>query len=218
MREELLAHVSGVFEEEFSRLGDEQAALEQVGHRFGDPTLLTGQLQAAVPAGDSFDRLWDWLWGPPRESALRRGVRHALVIQATALVVVLMAFWLLNGQVSELPVLLLRYCGPVILTYSFAWFACTLVGEWLRRELHGPTGQARPRGVAVAVASWVVFLTLIVSVPLLLEAWRGGGNFVEAAVGAVVLMVWAPAVPLSLATISAARIHSHEEWASLPID
>jgi ATP-dependent Clp protease ATP-binding subunit ClpC len=37
MREELLAHVVGVFEEEVARLGDERAALQQTALRFGNP-------------------------------------------------------------------------------------------------------------------------------------------------------------------------------------
>jgi hypothetical protein len=218
MREELLAHVSGVFEEEFSRPSDEQAALERVRQRFGDPSQLTGQLQASVPASDWFDRFLDWVWGPPGESALRRAVRHALLIQAVALMMMLISFWLVRGRVSELPVLLLQYCGPVTVVFSFVWFVCTLVGEWLRRALHGPTRQPRPRVVAVAVASWLIFLSFIVGPPLLLESWQRSGNYVEAIVSAAILVVWAVFFPWSLAEISAARIRSHEEWASLQID
>ena len=52
MREELLAHVTTVFEEEAVRLGDEQAALERTAQRFGNPSELTGQLQQSVPTSD----------------------------------------------------------------------------------------------------------------------------------------------------------------------
>ena len=41
MREELLAHVSGVFEEESARLGDDRAALERTALRFGNPAEVT---------------------------------------------------------------------------------------------------------------------------------------------------------------------------------
>ena len=37
MREELLAHVTGVFEDEEARLGEAEAALERTAQRFGDP-------------------------------------------------------------------------------------------------------------------------------------------------------------------------------------
>ncbi len=37
MREELLAHVSGVFEAELATISDDRAALEQTAQRFGNP-------------------------------------------------------------------------------------------------------------------------------------------------------------------------------------
>src|SRR5207302_2784555 len=68
MREELLAHVSGVFEEESAKLGDDHAALERTALRFGNPTEVTSQLQESVPASDNIRRFWE---GRPAEPALR---------------------------------------------------------------------------------------------------------------------------------------------------
>jgi hypothetical protein len=51
MREELLAHVVGAFEEE-AKLGDDRAALERTALRFGNPAEVTSQLQESVPAGE----------------------------------------------------------------------------------------------------------------------------------------------------------------------
>ncbi|MBI1831056.1 MAG: hypothetical protein HYR84_06365 [Planctomycetes bacterium] len=48
MREELLAHVTAVFEQEFAQLGDEQAALARTSERFGKPADLTQQLQDSI--------------------------------------------------------------------------------------------------------------------------------------------------------------------------
>ena len=48
IREELLAHVTSVFEEELAHLDDEQAALDAARRRFGAPSDLQPQLQAAV--------------------------------------------------------------------------------------------------------------------------------------------------------------------------
>ena len=48
MREELLAHVLAVFEEETAKLSDEQNALARTGQRFGNAAELTKQLQASV--------------------------------------------------------------------------------------------------------------------------------------------------------------------------
>jgi hypothetical protein len=41
MREELLAHLVSIFQEEVDSLGDEQVALQRVRERFGDPEELT---------------------------------------------------------------------------------------------------------------------------------------------------------------------------------
>src|SRR5262245_32662924 len=83
MREELLAHVSGVFEEESVNL-DERAALERTAQRFGSPAEVTGQLQESVPASDGVRRFWE---GGPGESALRAGFRIAGVAGILGLVV-----------------------------------------------------------------------------------------------------------------------------------
>src|SRR5260221_6631955 len=64
MREELLAHVSGVFEEELAQPGDERAALERTALRFGNPAEVTSQLQESVSASDGIKRFWE---GQPGE-------------------------------------------------------------------------------------------------------------------------------------------------------
>ena len=79
MREELLAHLSAVFEEEAVRLGDEQAALERAGERFGDPTELTAELQQSVPRWDRLRWRLEALSLVPGESPLRFARRLALV-------------------------------------------------------------------------------------------------------------------------------------------
>lgn len=49
IREELLAHVTAVFDEELARLGDGQAAVDETARRFGIAAELESQLQASVP-------------------------------------------------------------------------------------------------------------------------------------------------------------------------
>jgi hypothetical protein len=67
MREELLAHLIAVFEEEAVRLGDEGLALERTRQRFGNCDELTNQLQESItPAGRLgwiMDRVWRRLTG-----------------------------------------------------------------------------------------------------------------------------------------------------------
>src|SRR5262249_20331906 len=74
MREELLAHVCGVFEEESAKLGDEKAALEATALRFGNSAEVTSQLQESVPPGDALRRYWE---GRPGEPTFRTAIRLA---------------------------------------------------------------------------------------------------------------------------------------------
>src|SRR5262249_19674230 len=90
MREELLAHVVGVLEEEAAKPGPTQAAVERTARRFGNPAEVTGQLQGSIPASDVIVRFCE---GRPGEPVLRGALRSVwftgadgLVILATVLV------------------------------------------------------------------------------------------------------------------------------------
>ena len=50
MRQELLAHLAGIYDEELARRGDPAAARAEALRRFGDPAALTRELQDSVPA------------------------------------------------------------------------------------------------------------------------------------------------------------------------
>src|SRR6185312_9918372 len=55
MREELLAHLTAIYEEELARLEDETAARAEAIQRFGDPETLTLELQQSVEWRDRMD-------------------------------------------------------------------------------------------------------------------------------------------------------------------
>ena len=61
MREELLAHLTTIFEDEAARCGDEQAALDQARKRFGDPRELAKELQQTVPISNRIHYLIHYL-------------------------------------------------------------------------------------------------------------------------------------------------------------
>src|ERR1043166_7666318 len=82
MREELLAHVCGVFEQESAQLGDEQMALERTAKRFGTPAAVVSQLQESVPASDGIWRFFD---ARPDESVLHGALRFAFIETAIIL-------------------------------------------------------------------------------------------------------------------------------------
>jgi ATP-dependent Clp protease ATP-binding subunit ClpC len=54
IREELLAHLISIFDEEFARHGDERGAADRAKRRFGDATELSAQIDNAIPRHDRF--------------------------------------------------------------------------------------------------------------------------------------------------------------------
>ncbi len=80
MREELLAHLVAIFEEEAETLGDQQAALERAKQRFGDPGELTQQLRQAVPRWDRCRSILENMGCQPGESAWHLAAKHFLLM------------------------------------------------------------------------------------------------------------------------------------------
>jgi hypothetical protein len=80
IREELLAHLWSIFEEEQRRLADERAAFERAQQRFGDPGELTIQLQQAVSRWDRCQSILETMGYRPSESAWHLAARYFLVM------------------------------------------------------------------------------------------------------------------------------------------
>ena len=89
-RDELFAHLTGIYEQEMSRLHDPAAALEQAVRRFGAPGELTRELESALPAYERFGAYIErWVQYRAPESAARYSLRIAVH-----------TFWLLAGSLS----------------------------------------------------------------------------------------------------------------------
>ncbi len=87
MRQELLAHLTGLLEAEQARGGDERQALAEALRRFGEPADLSRDLQASVPLLERWEgRLANWFFRGPGETGLRHGGRLAALSAAFAFV------------------------------------------------------------------------------------------------------------------------------------
>jgi ATP-dependent Clp protease ATP-binding subunit ClpC len=216
MREELLAHVSAVFDEEAKLGGDEAAALVRTSQRFGNPAELTRQLQATVPASDSASWFIEELIGfPPREPALRLAARHAFltgVLCAVGLAIMIVVIgrwdeWLtLDRQAAILsPV----YMGVLI-------FGASLLGHGMLQAFYGQDGRNWPRVLAIGAAAW-----LLVPGVTLVWCYALTGGFMSN-----LFEMWplflsgllAPLVLLIAVRACISEIRHCEEWASLKID
>jgi hypothetical protein len=210
MREELLAHVTAVFEEEVARLANEQAALEATAQRFGNPAELTGQLQESVPTLDSIQRFADWVAYRPCESTLRRAIRYTILIEVVALLLLFAMLLALWGRLGELPTDTLWHTCPVLLISGYLGFTICLLESSMRRSL---CEQKRSSWLQFAL---VLVGSTIVSMSLGLLAYGVSPN------KAIWLFFFTVAFPVGLAWRLAhdftARKRYHQDWASLPIE
>lgn len=135
MREELLAHLVSIFEEELQKSNDAPAALDHARRRFGDPAELTGQLQQSVPRWDRVGCLLERWRFRPGQSVLRHAWIHGLLVFAAYAAVLCLVLSipdvLAHGRQGEPAVLfiaslLIAATGAVL---SLAFFLLPLVSN-----------------------------------------------------------------------------------------
>jgi hypothetical protein len=146
MRDELLAHLAAIYDEEQALLRDPAAALKAAAGRLGDPAELARELQDAVPARERLAyHVERWLgWRPP-ESVARMMGRNALVsfvVVAVVAGVPVLGRILSGGWDQTLSVAVRVYAALVVLTPA-AQFALGMCYYRLRDSLFGAFGARR---------------------------------------------------------------------------
>ncbi len=208
MREELLAHVVGVFEEELAKLGDEPAALARTQERFGQAAELTGQLQASVPRGED-------PFGGPGPSTLRLAAGIAAVLGALVCVQIGILMFIQGrpvvARVTAIPFL------SIPLSTTFLAFCGTLLIQGMRQALFGPAGRSWLRAGLVAVAAWVIIpvTTFALSLAVTVDVQRILWEFV---VPLLPINVLAPVAVVALVYMFESEWRHDREWARLDID
>lgn len=214
MREELLGHVTGVFEEEYAKLGDERLALEQTAKRFGQSAELTEQLQAAVPAGDVLDRLFS---GQPGESTLRAATRLAAWNLALAVLVFITAT-ILSGSVTIWPRNAILFTVFSILSLPIFMFLLTFATEWIRQAFYEPAQRSGFKAAILTFGWFTIILVLFEGLTRASGTLPAHGDYM----GRIWLTLWlaasVPWMPWCLAHVADTRIRYQREWASLQID
>jgi hypothetical protein len=214
MREELLAHVSDVFEEESAQNADERIALEQVALRFGSPAEVTSQLQESVPSSDAVRRYWE---GQPGEPAWRTAIRFAWVsgtfsLALTVIFVSVGSFT--EGGIGTWPGEALILCLHPVLAIPVWLSGLVFLTNWMENALCGSAGRSRLK-VAVVAAGSCLFMALwlaAVSWPI----WSARPDYlIEVMI--VGCCLGAPGFTYALAQPAHLRRRYHEEWACLDI-
>jgi hypothetical protein len=212
MREELLAHVRDVFEEESVRLGDDRAALERTALRFGNPAEVTSQLQESVPVSDSISLFWE---GQPGEATLWVLLRLACAAGALTLVgvgaVLFAAEWVAAWPRE----------ATISAAYAFLALPVYLIGlafltDCIEKGFYDP-GRASRLKVARSAASSLLFMLLFVAGAAWTTWPRDWGHLGAGAIAGF-LAAPTPVIAWCLAQSFAERRRYHEEWSGLPIE
>jgi hypothetical protein len=215
MREELLAHVNAVFDEE-AKLGDEKAALEQVAARFGTPADLAQRLQESVAVGDRIPWLVEQLVGfPARESMLRRAARHAFLVGGMCTVFSVITI-LVDSNRSQWLTAARAPALFVGITLGFLNFGGTLITGAMRQALDGPRGPSWPLVSLVAAAAGL-FIPATTFLFCLAFSGDVGPTFWHVLPSAP-LGVLAPLALALVVRMSHSEFRYDQEWAGLKID
>jgi hypothetical protein len=193
MREELLAHLTAIYEEELARLEDETAARAEAIQRFGDPETLTLELQQSVEWRDRMDARLNRMYGwRPGESAIRYSARVALlpaVVIVPWLLLALVIAGLRRPHDGTVPstAAILRLFGGVMVFTPLIVFLLSLLTIRIRDAMFGAFGTTKswPRVAALAGLS-------VLALPLL------GSLFFQFSLGNLDVIADQVATPTSL--------------------
>jgi hypothetical protein len=146
MREELLAHLTAIYDQELARIHDSRAALKTAAERFGDPADLARELQSALPAHERVSYFVErfFQYRAP-ESAARYSFRmavHSFVGLTVVLSTVSFALFLRYGWTPEVSTLS-RVFAAIVFATPPAQFVVWLGYIKMRDALWGVFGSPK---------------------------------------------------------------------------
>lgn len=220
MRDELLGHLSAIYEEELQRLGDEKLAMAQVRSRFGEPAAVSREICKSLSWREPIHYVLEQQgWRKPRESILHFVCKHVLF--CTAVWVGLMGLGLIRlmmppaGTPGEFRVLVKLFVVMGIVSTIFS-SAFVIVLTQLSEALHGSESCRSWRRVAV----WGGLAILLVP-GLMGLLWGVLLSDYTLPVSAIVASFVASPLTLGLALLTSRQVQAErsyeEEWASLEI-
>lgn len=171
MREELLAHLAVIYDQEFTRLHDPVAAMKAAANRFGNPSDLAKELQSSLPTHERISHFIEqFVQYRAPESAAHYSFRmavHTFVALATALGTAVVFVFLRHGWTPEVSTL-----ASVLAAITFATPLAQFVMWWayikMRDALWGAFGSRKSpmRVIAfdalIAAVGAIYVLTILV--------------------------------------------------------
>jgi ATP-dependent Clp protease ATP-binding subunit ClpC len=179
MRDEMLAHLSALYDEELTRSGDPTKAVNNAAERFGNPTELTAELQATVPKLEQWEMRLDrtFGWRPP-ETATRWMLRlstQLLLVMMTACLIAAMFVFCEFGW-SENVILVIRPIVALTIALPVSFFASGICYYRIRNSLVGVFGIRKSTGCALLWAALLAIATNAVGIGFLGMAYGGLPN------------------------------------------
>jgi hypothetical protein len=220
-RDELLAHLSAIYDEELSRWNDPQRALEEASNRFGDSAELTAELQTAVPRIEQWEAALEPLcgWRPPESEILwmcRVTIHISLLMTITYLLVALFAVQQFGWSYSVW--LMLRPLAACVIVSGIIIALSGICYFKIRDSIFGTFGS--PKSWASAT-TWATLLTAsTVACGLTFKAVAYGSLSSAAAVffpWLAACMIWSASV-LVFARIVGPQEIRDAQWALLDLD
>jgi hypothetical protein len=217
MREELLAHLMSIFEEERLKTGDEQAALDQAKRRFGDPKELTAELQESMSRWEGVGFALAKYSFQPGESVFRLARMCVLYMgmMVAAMLVIGLVIAVVRDRLSELG--LFANVGFIIGVLMAAYmFVFLFLSERMGLKVCGKEGE---RSLVKALLYGIVSLGVFPA--LAFSAYLAGSFDLTASLGHLrFACCFAPATPLIFLLMGRQMLEEmryNHEWASLEI-
>ncbi|QJW94915.1 permease prefix domain 1-containing protein [Frigoriglobus tundricola] len=231
MREELLAHLASIYEEELARRCDAPAARTEAVRRFGDPAVLTDDLRASVTLRDRVDAAFDRTFGwRPGVSAVWHSARLAgllaLVLVGVSLLTVcidLAAHPTPDGVSTSSVGLQLRFWLFFLAQGSGMVFLMSLFGIRIRDAFHGAFGSPRSRRRVLGYATTLLLVLTTTAVVLWLLIVPDLGEAAGQRITTRTIMISAvgylfvPLIVVAYARTTGPGQIRHAEWVSLDI-
>ena len=132
MREELLAHLTAIYEEEMERLNDSATAATEANRRFGDSKKLACELENSLPWSERLSYAVErhLVWRAPESATrycLRLGINFALCMACCIAVPLFIESLLINQYNSPDSWMVVRLGGLFLFWFS----ACLAILTWI---------------------------------------------------------------------------------------
>ena len=164
MRDELLTHLSAIYEEELARLHDSEAAFRAAIERFGEPGELTREVESVLPVSARLDYYRErWLgWRAPESAAtylLRVAVWVFVLFAGFAAISASAVVWSIGWDQSIW--LAIRPMLALLLLVPIDLFAIGSLQFKLRDTIFGVFGSRRSRWVELQLSLMIVAVVAV---------------------------------------------------------